>query len=349
VTGSSDSLSERTLRLVTAIQQLSDAPSARAVREIVASTARAITAADGASLVQRDGDQCWYVEEDAIGPLWRGQRFPMEACISGWAMQHGEAVSIPDIDLDARVPHDAYRVTFVRSLLMVPIRPSDPIGAIGVYWSTAHETTPDDVDLLQALANSTSVALASATLREHLDARVAERTAQLEAEVAALRDAEESARREAITDPLTGLLNRRGLAVLGEELLRDCPDTTPATLVFLDVDHLKRINDVSGHAVGDAVLRDVADTLRGTVSPHDIVARLGGDEFVVLAIGQQGFGLADRLRAAFAAAAPGRAGTVSIGTVHVGSVSAVELGRLVASADAAMYGEKSLRRSTLLP
>jgi hypothetical protein len=54
--------------------------------EVVRTTARAVCRADGVTFVLRDGDKCHYVEEDAISPLWKGQRFPLETCISGWAM-----------------------------------------------------------------------------------------------------------------------------------------------------------------------------------------------------------------------------------------------------------------------
>ena len=71
--------------------------------------------ADGLTVVLREGDQVYYAEEDAIGPLWKGQRFAIESCVSGWAMVHRQAVAIADIYADARVPLDAYRPTFVKS------------------------------------------------------------------------------------------------------------------------------------------------------------------------------------------------------------------------------------------
>ncbi len=92
--------------------------------EVVRGTARAVCSADGVTkaFVLRDGDKCHYVEEDAIGPLWKGQRFPLETCISGWAMLNSKTVAIRDIFADDRIPHDAYRATFVKSLVMVPVR-----------------------------------------------------------------------------------------------------------------------------------------------------------------------------------------------------------------------------------
>jgi GAF domain-containing protein len=146
-------------RLVTAVQELSLARRLEEVTTIVRRTARALAASDGASFVLRDGELCYYVDEDAIAPLWKGQRFPMSSCISGWVMLNRQPVIIPDIYVDARIPHDAYRPTFVHSLAVVPIRTLAPIGAIGVYWSTRYTASEDELQLLAALADSTAVAL----------------------------------------------------------------------------------------------------------------------------------------------------------------------------------------------
>src|SRR5581483_7774517 len=111
--------------------RLRAAGSVVAVGEVVRSAARSMCHADGATFVLRDGDLCFYADEDAVAPLWKGQRFPMTECISGWAMLHRQSVSVPDIEQDPRVPLAAYRPTFVRSLVMVPIDRARPVGAIG--------------------------------------------------------------------------------------------------------------------------------------------------------------------------------------------------------------------------
>jgi len=88
---------------------------------------------------------------------------------------------IEDIYADARIPHDAYRPTFVRSLVMVPIRTMDPVGAIRIYWATRHAATEVEVGLARALADSTAVALQNV--------RVAERFAQASRDNARRADA----------------------------------------------------------------------------------------------------------------------------------------------------------------
>jgi signal transduction histidine kinase len=165
--------------LLEVVQRLSQVRSDHQIRDIVQRAARQLLDADGATFVLRDVDRCYYVDEDAIGPLWKGQKFPMSACISGWAMLHRQPAVIPDIYADPRIPHDAYRPTFVRSLVMTPIRAVDPIGAIGIYWAREYAATAAEVGLVQALADTTSVAIENVRLINDLEERVQARTAQL--------------------------------------------------------------------------------------------------------------------------------------------------------------------------
>ncbi|MGA3114717.1 MAG: ATP-binding protein [Syntrophobacteraceae bacterium] len=173
--------------LVEVVQQLSLARSLDAIMEIVRHAARELTGADGATFVLRDGDLCHYAQEDAISPLWKGQRFPMSACISGWAMLNRQAAVIGDIYADERIPTDAYRPTFVKSLVMVPIRSASPIGAIGTYWARKCQPPKEVVKVLQALADTTSVAMENLQLYQDLERRVGERTAELESSNEKLR------------------------------------------------------------------------------------------------------------------------------------------------------------------
>jgi signal transduction histidine kinase len=170
---------ERTQRLVRAVQELSLARDLATVMAIVRTAARELTGADGATFVLRDGDHCHYADEDAIAPLWKGQRFPLETCVSGWAMLNRQHVVIEEIESDSRIPSDVYRPTFVKSLVMVPIRSMSPVGAIGNYWATRHRATSEEVELLSALANSTSVAMENIDVYRTLERRIEERTAEL--------------------------------------------------------------------------------------------------------------------------------------------------------------------------
>jgi signal transduction histidine kinase len=161
-------------RLVNVLQKLSFARDLDSVMATTRDAARDLADSDGAAFILREGDKCYYADENAIGPLWKGQRFPMTACLSGWVMTHAEAVAVPDIYKDPRIPIDAYRPTFVKSVVMVPIRRTAPIGAIRKYWATEHVPTPEELALLQALADTTAVALENVQLYQELQTKVQE-------------------------------------------------------------------------------------------------------------------------------------------------------------------------------
>lgn len=317
--------------LVRVVQELSLARDVASVQRIVRHAARELTAADGATFVLRDNGSCYYADEDAIQPLWKGQRFPMSACISGWSMLNATPVIIPDIYLDNRIPQDAYRPTFVKSLCMVPIRSADPIGAIGNYWADYHVATDEEVQLLQALADTTAVALVHARALEDLETVIEQRTQEV--------------RRLSVTDELTGLLNRRGFVESAESVMRHmrrhggCGD-----VLFVDIDGLKRVNDELGHDAGDDLIRRAADALRSAVRDTDLVGRWGGDELVVFASGpSEGRVLAERVIEAGAA----HSVSVSVGAAAYDGEAGCTLDDLINQADADMYLRRSLARQSV--
>jgi GAF domain-containing protein len=140
-------------------ERLADARTPTEIIEIVRSTARAVVSCDGVTFVMRDGGQCHYVEEYAIGPLWKGQRFPLEMCISGWAMLHGETAAIEDIFADPRIPHDAYRKTFVKSLVMAPAGKTNPTAAVGAYWGHRHTPSEREISAVEEMADAVGRAM----------------------------------------------------------------------------------------------------------------------------------------------------------------------------------------------
>jgi two-component sensor histidine kinase len=156
--------SERAEILLEAVEKLAGAGAIDDVVATLRATARRLIGADGIAVILREGEQCWYVEEDAIGPLWKGQKFPLTSCISGWAMLHKQTVAIEDVALDDRIPKELYRDTFVRSLLMVPVRSNDPIGAVGAYWSEPYRPNDEQVLTLERLARATATAMENVRL-----------------------------------------------------------------------------------------------------------------------------------------------------------------------------------------
>ncbi len=161
-----------------------------AIADILRDTAREVIGADGIAVVLRQDGLCHYVAEDAVEPLWQGARFPIGACVSGWAMTHRETVAIPDIAADARVPQAAYRDTFVRSLVMAPIGTDEPVAALGAYWGEVRQHDPFTIMLLESLARSAALAIEHVQLNATLEQRVEERTRELEQAHEALRQSQ---------------------------------------------------------------------------------------------------------------------------------------------------------------
>ncbi|RME88031.1 MAG: diguanylate cyclase [Anaerolineae bacterium] len=189
----------------------------------------------------------------------------------------------------------------------------------------------EHVDLVVAFANQVALALENARLYEEAQA-------------------------QALTDPLTGLYNRRGLMELGRlELARARRRNKPLSGIMLDIDHFKRVNDTYGHLVGDQVLQALARRCENITREFDLVGRYGGEEFLILlpeADWRAGKNIAERLRATVAnVAIPTRAGplrvTVSLGVSQVRSGEETLEG-VIERADQALYRAKEMGRNRVV-
>jgi len=172
------------------------------------------------------------------------------------------------------------------------------------------------------------------------------------AQMASLRQTVDNLRAEADRDYLTGLLNRRRFrTALGHEVERWRRYNLPCSLLIVDVDHLKRINDTHGHSAGDVVIRHVAQALHRMSRDNDTAARLGGEEFALLLAGVDGekaVAAAERLRQAVAAEALEGIGSVTI-SIGVASCPAHALSEreIYAASDAALYKAKGSGRDRI--
>ena len=343
-----------TRALIGAIQELSLARTALDVQLVVRRSARRLTRADGASLALRDGSVCEYVEEDGLAPGWAGRRLTLGSCLSGWCILNRRPVVVPDVRTEAHLPLAQYRTGPVRSLVVVPIRSQDPIGAIANYWTTPHHPDGDEVRMLQALADSTSVALENVAVRAELEARVRERTARLEEvnsrlqqEIAERKRAEEEVRQLSLIDELTGLYNRRGFMLLATRELKALQRSgRRALLLYIDLDGLKQANDLRGHEAGDRLLARAGGVLRSVTRETDVAARIGGDEFAVFMTLGYDHPPVHLIVERFLESAR-RAGVKwSVGATATPPGRIVTLEDLLAGADEAMYRGRRARRGT---
>ena len=158
-----------------------------------------------------------------------------------------------------------------------------------------------------------------------------------------------------LIDGLTDLYNRRGFNDLGEQYLKLAGRSSrSASLIYLDIDRFKTINDTLGHHVGDRALLSVADTLRDTFRRSDIIARMGGDEFAVLAFEtseENAETLVERLRTELKKVNETTRErfqlSISIGLARYDDDAAVSLEELLRQAGAAMHEEKRKKRRTV--
>jgi diguanylate cyclase (GGDEF)-like protein len=173
----------------------------------------------------------------------------------GHAVQDDAALVVPDARSDLRFADNPLVVGFPNIAFYAgcPVRAPDgsALGTLCVIDHQPRDFSRADLDALADLAEVVSAQLGEAAL--------------------------------AVTDELTGLMNRRGLAQVGAYLLKVARHRdAPVSVLYLDLDGFKAINDRSGHAAGDDVLRAVAMALRTSAREGDVPARLGGDEFAVL-------------------------------------------------------------------
>jgi diguanylate cyclase (GGDEF)-like protein len=251
--------------------------------------------------------------------------------VSGWVAEYGEALLVEDIENDARFKRRDERVRqrrkyTTRSLLSVPLLiGTEVVGVLNVNNKASNAVfTERDRDNLTLLASQAAVSVENARLYETLQ-------------------------RLAVTDPLTKLFRRNYFEEqMDAELGRSRRYRRHLSVLMLDIDHFKKVNDNHGHQAGDVVLQALAGLLRRYGRKDDVIARFGGEEFCALLVETdiEGARLAgERIREAAAAFAfdVGRAEPLRI-TVSVGFASFPDHGRdgneLVKRADLALYAAK---------
>ena len=236
-------------------QELLDARDRAARLQVVTDAALKLTPANHASVRLSQGDRLQVGARSGVGSDRPAPGFRKGQGVLGWVAQTGLSARVDDSKADPRfAPNDA-RGFDVNSLVSVPIRRrGETLGVLSLSAGERCAFSPHDESLATLLAQAAAQALVTSQLEE-----------------------------AAITDAQTLALNHGQLlprlrAAMERAELR----SEPLSVLLIDLDHFKRVNDRHGHAVGDAVLRSFADKARELVRSADVLIRRGGEEFVLI-------------------------------------------------------------------
>jgi diguanylate cyclase (GGDEF)-like protein len=292
------------------------------VMTTVVERAQELTGATAAVIELPDGDDLVYRAAAGTAVAHLGLRLPLATAISGRALRTRQALVSGDTENDSRVDRDACRRVGARSLVVVPLLyDGEGAGVLKVSAGEPHAFHEEHVQVLSLLADMVGSALARAELLDRL-------------------------REQAVTDELTGLPNRRAWnRQLELALGRARRSSLPLSVVVLDVDGLKAINDTRGHAAGDRLLRTITGRWAAAIRETDVLGRLGGDEFGLLLEGadeHEAEDVVERLGAALGADEAASAGSATWDGVEDST-------GLLARADRRMYEQKQGRRGGRKP
>ena len=256
---------------------------------------------------------------------------PFGVGLTGWGVEHRQAARVNQAHLDPRVATvPGTPENEPEAMVTIPLIARDSVkGALNIYRLGEHASFDDDeFELAKRFGDAAALALDNAQIR-----------AQLE--------------HQAMTDPLTGLYNHRAFHERLREALAHASRAHEAvSVLMLDIDDFKRVNDIYGHGAGDEILRGLADTLKDSVRSSDVVYRLGGEEFaVVITSGspQNAEQLAHRLVNRVEATDFDFAGriTISVGLAR-GPEHAMNPRELIACAEAAMMSAKARGKNQIV-
>jgi diguanylate cyclase (GGDEF)-like protein len=198
-----------------------------------------------------------------VNGLTEKMRIPKGVGIAGKVVEMGEPLLVENLENDPRVRQKNRRHYKTRSFVSVPLKIGDrTIGVLNLSdKATGDAFNEEDLRLVQSFASHAAIVL----------------------ERNVLYDQAEKLKKLSITDPLTGLLNRRYLQErLEEEISRASRHGRRVSLMMLDIDGFKTYNDTFGHLAGDGILKLIADAIMNSVRTMDIVSRFGGDEFIII-------------------------------------------------------------------
>jgi diguanylate cyclase (GGDEF)-like protein/putative nucleotidyltransferase with HDIG domain len=288
------------------------------------------------SIVPHDSLAIYIVEGDTLVPhhasgvdsgLFASMRIPLGQGLSGWVAENKKPIVNGNPLVEPGYLRDPGQFSVLLSATAVPLLGTrGVIGVLTLYSRAKDSFTRDHLRLLNAVSSKAAI-----TIEHALELSEALRSAQ--------------------TDALTGLANTRALFLhLDAELSRCSRSGEALTVLVLDLDGFKQVNDRFGHLTGNRVLRTAAEALKGASRDYDLVARMGGDEFVIvmpgmdaISVSQKSHELARQVRRACSGCIGEDTVSVSIGrATYPGDGADAE--DLLASADRDMYAVKSSHR-----
>jgi diguanylate cyclase (GGDEF)-like protein len=295
-----------------------------------------------AELVPHDSLTIYEADEPRriLQPVWARDKWadkiladqvPFGVGLTGWGVAHREPVRVNQAHLDPRTATVAGTPeNEPEALITIPLIARDSIkGALNIYRLGEEASFDDDeFELAKRFGDAAALALDNAQIRARLE-------------------------HQAQTDPLTGLYNHRAFHERLRRALANASRSHEAvSILMLDIDDFKRVNDVYGHGAGDEILRSLADTLKDTVRSSDVVYRLGGEEFAIVIVSraiENAEQLAHRLVEHVAAAEFEPAGriTISVGLAR-GPEHAMNPRELIACAEAAMMTAKARGKNQIV-
>ncbi len=198
---------------------------------------------------------------------------PLGEGITGWVAENKRPLINANPMVEFGYMGHSTRFTLMRSALSVPLMVDDDVlGVITLYDETPNRFIGDNLRVLELVAAKTALAIRNAMTFEQTY-------------------------ENSLTDVLTGLPNSRHMFLkLDEEIARSRRNGSSLTILAMDLDYFKEVNDTFGHAVGDKVLRQVGKLLKNTLREYDFVARLGGDEFMAILPGMVGEDIEKKIR-----------------------------------------------------
>ncbi len=252
----------------------------------------------GCLMLRNDDDGQFYIEaaQDSDSelprvmhslPLPEGRELCQE--IAQYVMRTGETVVIGDAETDINWNNNPYvKNNRIKSVLCMPVFYQNRIkGAVYLENNLSDNVfTSERLETLKILSSQAAISIENARLYENMEAKVRERTLQL-------NEANEKLRELSLHDPLTGLYNRRYVYDFACEKAAQIIKTRPserqgtanATVIgvfMADIDHFKEVNDTYGHSAGDSVLITLSQILKDMVSAGDLLVRWGGEEFLII-------------------------------------------------------------------